>query len=325
MATSHGVVVCGEALIDLVPVSARSPGDGPIYRAVCGGSPYNVAIGLGRLGQPTWFLGRLSRDGNGRLLAQRLAQSGVSLDCVVSGAAPTTLACVFPPQPGRADVDYAFYVAGTSGAEFLAEDFPLVPPAGASVLHFGSFAALMPGSGGLIRDFARQSRLLVSYDPNIRPSLTPDLAQMRADAAACMAIADLVKLSDADAAWLYPGMPHDQMARSILQRGVRLVALTCGADGAILWTDRHRVAVPAPPVAVVDTVGAGDSFMATLLWALGNADALTQDGLGETAEAALFEIASLACRSASMVCGRQGADPPFVAELVRPISLSSSY
>lgn len=320
MTASHGVLVCGEALIDLVPVSARSPGDGPMYRAVCGGSPYNVAIGLGRLGLPTWFLGRLSRDGNGRLLSQRLSQSGVSLDCVVSGAAPTTLACVFPPQPGRADVDYAFYIAGTSGAEFRPEDFPMTPPAGARVVHFGSFAALMPGSGALIRDFARRSRLLVSYDPNIRPSLTPDLAQMRTDAAACMAVADLVKLSDADAAWLYPGMAHDAMAAALLGQGVRLVALTCGADGAVIWTDRHRVAVPALPVEVVDTVGAGDSFMATLLWALGNADALTRDGLGEIASSTLVEIGTLACRSAAMVCGRQGADPPFVEELVRPMA-----
>jgi fructokinase len=305
-------LVCGEALIDLVPVD---DGSDPLLRAVCGGSPYNVAIGLGRLGAETHFLGRLSHDANGGRLARRLSENGVGVGFVAFGAAPSTLAYVFPPEPGRPDVGYAFYVDGTSGATLQPEDFPRSLPAHVRIVHFGSFSALLPRSGAMIRDFAAGSGCLVSYDPNVRPTITPDRDAGRQEIAACIAVADIVKLSDADAEWLYPGRPLDDIAGDILRLGPSLIAITRGADGAIVQTPTMRVAVPGVPTRVIDTVGAGDTFMAALLWGLGQRGLVDRRALASAGEADLTGAASVACRAAAIVCARPGADPPFAAEL----------
>lgn len=305
-------LVCGEALIDLVPIEA---GADPRFRAVCGGSPYNVAIGLGRLGAGAYFLGRLSRDGNGDRLARRLSDNGVSLEYVAFGSAPSTLAYVFPPEAGRPDVTYAFYVDGTSGAVLEPGDFPPALPPRIGAVHFGSFAALLPGSGARIRAFVAASGRVVSYDPNIRPTITPDRDAVRPDIAACVAVSDIVKLSDADAAWLYPGRPLDDVATDLLGSGASLVAITRGAEGAIARSRAARVSVPGVPTRVVDTVGAGDTFMAAFLWSLGRRGLMRRQALADAREADLAAAARVACQAASIVCGRRGAEPPFAAEL----------
>jgi fructokinase len=298
-------LVCGEALIDLVP------GPGGLMRPLCGGSPYNVAIGLGRLGADVKFLGRLSRDANGSRLADRLRENKVGLDFVAIGTAPSTLAYVFPPEPGRPDVGYAFYIEGTSGALFEAEDFPAELPENIFLLHVGSFSAILGESGARIRRFAQSSGRIVSYDPNIRPTI----AQDRQAIEACFAIADIVKLSDADAEFLYPGRAIDDVAATILRAGPALVAVTRGADGAMMRTAAQRIAVPGIPTEVVDTVGAGDTFMAALLWQLGLRGLIDRAALRGAAAAELEAVAHSACRAASIVVGRPGADPPFAAEL----------
>lgn len=307
-----GFLVCGEALIDLVPIDT---GPEPMMRAVCGGSPYNVAIGLGRLGADTRFLGRLSLDGNGRRLASRLAQNGVSLDLITYAAAPSTLAYVFPQEPGRPDVSYAFYVEGTSGAVFQEQDFPIALPASVGLVHFGSFAALLGRSGALVRAFAKSSGRIVSYDPNIRPTITPDPVTTRPIVAACIGAADIVKLSDADAEWLYPGRPLDDVMSDILGMGPSMVAITRGSEGAIAGTRTVRVALPGTPTQVVDTVGAGDTFMAAFLWDLGRRGLIDRDALAGASQTQLGGATSLACGAAALVCGRHGAEPPFRAEL----------
>lgn len=309
-----GFLVCGEALIDLVPIGS---GPEPTMRAVCGGSPYNVAIGLGRLGANTRFLGRLSRDANGGRLARRLSDNGVGLDLVAYGAAPSSLACVFPPEQGGADVGYAFYIDGTSGAVFQAEDFPSALPAAVGLVHFGSFSALLAGSGALIRAFVQGSGCIVSYDPNIRPTITPDPAAARPLVAACMAVADIVKLSDADASWLYPGRSLDDVVSDILAMGPSLVAVTRGAEGALAGTSTVRVALPGIPTRVVDTVGAGDTFMAAFLWDLGRRGLIDRRVLASASETQLHGATRLACQAAALVCARHGAEPPFKAELER--------
>ena len=305
-------VICGEALIDLVPMQG---GTDPTYRAACGGSPYNVAIGLGRLGAATHFLGRLSRDPNGERLAARLAANGVALDLVARGDAPQMLAYVFPPEPGRPDVGYAFYLDGTSGAAPEAADLAAPLPADLGVVHFGSFSAVLRRSGPAIRDFVRRSGVFASYDLNLRPTITPDRETARAAVAECAAIAGIVKLSDADADWLFPGRGFDDLAEDYLRGGASLVAMTRGPDGAVLRTPSVRVSVPGAPTTVVDTVGAGDSFMAALLWDLGRRRLLQAEPLAAAPEAALAAAATLACRAAAIVCTRRGAEPPTAAEL----------
>ncbi len=308
----HGFLVCGEALIDLVPIGT---GPEPAMRSVCGGSPYNVAIGLGRLGADTRFLGRLSRDANGRRLAARLAENGVGLDLVTYAAAPSTLAYVFPPEGGGSDVSYAFYLEGSSGAVFQAEDFPATLPASVGLVHFGSFAALLGQSGAMIRAFVQRSGCIVSYDPNIRPTVTPDPVATRPVVAACMAAADIVKLSDADADWLYPGQSLDDVLSGILAMGPSLAAITRGPQGALVATRSVRAAIPGIPTRVADTVGAGDTFMAAFLWDIGRRGLLDRTALAAASDSQLGGITALACQAAALVCARHGAEPPFRAEL----------
>lgn len=308
----HGFLVCGEALIDLVPIGT---GPEPAMRSVCGGSPYNVAIGLGRLGADTRFLGRLSRDANGRRLAARLAENGVGLDLVTYAAAPSTLAYVFPPEGGGSDVSYAFYLEGSSGAVFQAEDFPATLPASVGLVHFGSFAALLGQSGAMIRAFVQRSGCIVSYDPNIRPTVTPDPDVTRPLVAACMAAADIVKLSDADADWLYPGQSLDDVLASILAMGPSLAAITRGPQGALVATRSVCAAIPGIPTRVADTVGAGDTFMAAFLWDIGRRGLLDRTALAAASDSQLGGITALACQAAALVCARHGAEPPFRAEL----------
>ena len=308
----HGFLVCGEALIDLVPIGT---GPEPAMRSVCGGSPYNVAIGLGRLGADTRFLGRLSRDANGRRLAARLAENGVGLDLVTYAAAPSTLAYVFPPEGGGSDVSYAFYLEGSSGAVFQAEDFPATLPASVGLVHFGSFAALLGQSGAMIRAFVQRSGCIVSYDPNIRPTVTPDPVATRPVVAACMAAADIVKLSDADADWLYPGQSLDDVLSGILAMGPSLAAITRGSQGALVATRSVRAALPGVPTRVADTVGAGDTFMAAFLWDIGRRGLLDRAALAAASDSQLGGITALACQAAALVCARHGAEPPFRAEL----------
>ncbi|MBS0559496.1 MAG: carbohydrate kinase [Proteobacteria bacterium] len=305
-------VVCGEALIDLVPLGS---GTDHAYRATCGGSPFNVAIGLGRLGARAHFMGRLSRDPNGERLAARLAANGVALDLVARGDAPQMLAYVFPPEPGRPDVGYAFYLDGTSGAAPEAADMAAPLPADLAAVHFGSFSAVLPRSGPAIRDFVRRSGAFASYDLNLRPTITPDRDAVRAAVAECAAVAGIVKLSDADADWLFPGRGFDDLAEDWLRGGASLVAMTRGPEGALLRTASARVSAPGVPTTVVDTVGAGDTFMAALLWGLGRRDLLQAEALSAAPEAALAAAAALACRAAAIVCTRRGAEPPTAAEL----------
>ena len=312
----HGFLVCGEALIDLVPIDS---GPEPTMRSVCGGSPYNVAIGLGRLGADTRFLGRLSRDANGRRLAGRLAENGVGLDLVTYGAAPSTLAYVFPPDSGGPDVSYAFYLEGSSGAVFQAEDFPATLPASVGLVHFGSFAALLGQSGAMIRAFVQRSGCIVSYDPNIRPTVTPDPDVTRPLVAACMAAADIVKLSDADADWLYPGQSLDDVLASILAMGPSLAAITRGPQGALVATRSVCAAIPGIPTRVADTVGAGDTFMAAFLWDIGRRGLFDRNALAAASESQLGGITALACQAAALVCARHGAEPPFKAELEQAV------
>jgi fructokinase len=312
MSGAAAYLICGEALIDLIPLEG---GGEHHFIATPGGSPFNVAIGLGRLGAETFFLGRLSSDPNGRRLSRCLAENGVRLDFVRTGNTPSTLACIFPPEPGQPDVRYAFYLQGTSGAALDPADMPDHLPEQIRAVHFGSFAAILPGSGSLIRDFAAASGRLVSYDPNIRPSLMRDRDIARPEVEACMAVADLVKLSDADAAWLYPGRSIVDIAAEILRSGPTIVAVTKGADGAEIFTATDRIAVKGVPVSIVDTVGAGDTFMATLLWGLGRRNILSRDAFGSMKSETLAAVAATACRAAAIVCTRVGADMPSAAEL----------
>lgn len=314
MADVPQILVCGEALIDVVPQTGAAPGS---YRAVPGGSPYNVAIGLGRLRAPVGFLGRLSRDGNGVMQHENLVANGVAGDFLQSGPEPAALAFVFPPDPADQDVRYSFYLQGTSETALDPARIKEPLPAAVKHLHFGSFSMLLPPHAGIFQSLMRRERgrCCLSFDPNARPSITPDRDQVRNQIEGIIGQVDIVKASDADIAWLYPEQSLDSIGADWLARGAALVVMTRGPDGARgYWAGGH-VDVPGRTVSVIDTVGAGDSFMSTLLFGLWRGDKLQRSALTNLAAKELRAVLERACAAAALTCTRLGANPPTLAEL----------
>lgn len=288
------VAVLGEALVDVAPDGERP-----------GGSPYNVAVGLARLGRPTAFIGRLATDRYGTLLREHARRSGVDLRHVVTAGEPSTLATVHLDGAGAAHYD--FRVDGT--ADFAWTDAELAALPAIDVLHFGSLASwLPPAAEGIDRWLSRHRPGFVSYDPNVRPALQPDPAKARAEVERSLRHADLVKASAEDVAYLYGNDPIERAARRWLALGPTVVVITRGAAGPIACTALSTVARPSPQVRVVDTVGAGDAFTAGLL------DALLQRELCCDDLSAVLDEAALV---AAITCSRAGADPPWRDEIDR--------
>ncbi|HLU33708.1 MAG TPA: carbohydrate kinase [Natronosporangium sp.] len=308
------IVVAGEALVDLTPTAqgAGAHDDGGLeFTARPGGSPFNVAIGLGRLGTPVAFLGVLSGDAFGRRLRAHLRTNGVDLSLVVPAGAPTALA--FAHLAG-AEPEYSFYVEGTT-LRAAGPDAPALPPG--APLHTGSLAlALEPSAGrlaGLLR--AEAGQRLISVDPNIRPGLIPDRGAYLDQLGGWLGAADLVKVSAADLAWLYPHETPAEVARRWLAAGPVLVLVTAGSQGATAFTGRREVFAPAATVTVADTIGAGDAFSAATLAWLWEQGVRERGALAGLDEAALRRLLTFANQVAAHTCARPGADPPRREEL----------
>ena len=306
------VVVAGEALVDLVPDAAGH------LRPLPGGSPLNVAVGLGRLGLPTGYLGPLSRDAFGDLLAARLAEAGATAVLPDRCAAPTTLAMVHLDPAGVAA--YSFYLDGTSAVGLTAADVAALPDAvTAAPLHvsLGAIALGSPGTGAVLAGLlaAAGRRRFTSLDPNVRPAVIPDLGAARDAMEAAVATVDLVKVSDEDLGVLHPGVDPLSVAARWAADGT-LVVVTRGAAGAVaLRGDGILAEARSPRVEVVDTVGAGDAFTAGLLAAL-DAGGLLDRGTLARADGATVAVAlRTAARVAALTCTRPGADPPHRDEL----------
>ena len=311
------LVVVGEALVDMVPTRC----DGVRHFAPRpGGSPYNVAVGAARLDVPAAFLGRLSTDPFGRMLRDHLATGGVSVEHVVDSADPTALAFVHPDERGVAE--YSFYMTGTAERQLVVSD--VASDLRPTMLHVGSIALVLEPIATtvdvLVERFAGDS--VVTLDPNVRPQFIPDREDYRARLARLLPHVDIVKVSDDDLGWLEPGQDPLDLAGGWLDHGPRLVIVTRGAEGAVALTPGGTVAVAARPVAVADTVGAGDSFMAaTLAWVAEHRDAL--DGaLGD--RVMLADLLHRAVAAAAITCGRPGADPPSRAELDAALGAAAS-
>lgn len=303
------ITVIGEALIDLTPMGA----DGPELVPVPGGSPFNVAIGAARLGAPTAFVGVLSDDAFGQLLAARLDAEGVDISAAPRSGAPTTLAVVSLDRHGRATYD--FYLEGTSAVDLTAADIAL--PGGTEIVHVSCGAVTLahePAGLALRAALGRADGALRSFDPNVRPAFIDDHDRYVALVEDTVAGCDLVKVSDEDLGWCYPDEPVEAVARRWMQSGPALVMVTGGPVGAVAY-GTERAEVPAPLVDVVDTVGAGDSFSAALLGWLHRRGATDRTALASLDRTALTEALRFAVRAAAVTCTRRGADPPRSAEL----------
>jgi len=305
------IAVCGEALVDLVPVDPA----GRRFDALPGGSPANTAVALARLGVPAMLLARLSEDSFGRLLREHLVSSGVDLSRTVTAAEPSSLAVVGLGADG--DASYRFDLRGTADWQWAdAELGPL--PEHVLAVHAGSLALSLPPGGAVLERFLSQARgrCTVSVDPNLRAGLLPDLDATRAAVLRWLALADVVKASTGDLALLYPGEDPEQVVRDWAGLGPGLVVLTRAGQGALAVLARTGEVVrrQAVPVTVVDTVGAGDTFTAGMLGHLHASGLLggRLDGVGVEQVAAALDRA---LRAAAVTCGRAGADPPYAREL----------
>ena len=305
------IVVAGEALMDVYDAGATATG--VALDARMGGSPFNVAIGLTRLGRPAAFYGGVSKGFLGERLIAALAAEGVGLDAVVRLAAPTTLALV--GLDARGVPDYAFYGAGAADRSLTLDTLARVPAARA--FHFGSYSMVVePTAATLVALAERESRrAVISWDPNVRLNVEPDTAVWRALFERMVPLCHLFKVSEEDLAHLWPGRDPDDCAAEWTARGVRLVVVTRGDGGAIAWSAAGRVERPARRVAVIDTVGAGDTFQAALLTALAERDRLSVAAIGGSSLPELAEIVDFAGAAAALTCTRRGADLQRRAEL----------
>jgi fructokinase len=308
------VAVAGEALVDFVPAG----GDG-VFRAAPGGSPANVAVGLARLEVPTRLLARIADDLLGHRLRAHLDANGVDLSFAVRAAEPTSLAIVAVGRDGV--VEYDFRVDGTADWQWRDAELAGALDGRVVALHAGSLALTMPPGADVLQRLlagARQA-MTVSYDPNCRPLLmgSPDAVRGRIEG--LVALADVVKASADDLAWLLPGRPPEQVAESWLARGPSLVVITLGPGGLLAATRQAGVLRrPGRVVQVADTVGAGDACMAALLAGLhrrGLLGAPRRPALQALDEATVAALADEAVAGAAITCTRPGADPPTAAEL----------
>jgi fructokinase len=287
------VLVIGEALVDIVETDAATT-EHP------GGSPANVALGLSRMGVPVELLTWLAHDARGDLIATHLVHSGVRIAPASFGAGrtPTARARLRPDGSAAYEFDIAWDVP------------PIEPPTSLAAVHTGSIGAFAAPGAAKVADLLRRTDApIVSFDPNVRPALMPPHDEAVASFEAMCGLATLVKLSDEDAQWLWPDVaPPDVLAR-ILALGPRVAAITLGGEGAALATADAHVRVPAVPVEVADTIGAGDTFMASLIAsAVAHADApLTREALTAFGERAV--------RAAAITVSRPGADLPWAREL----------
>jgi fructokinase len=292
------VLVVGEALVDVVEQEGAEP------TPHAGGSPFNVAVGLSRLDVPTRLASQLAPDSYGDLLRSRLAESGVVLDSLEPVPARTSSARATLAADGSAS--YVF--------DLTWDPETLPDPADFEAVHIGSLGTSLQPGAGLVADLAIMADAVgvpVSFDPNVRLTVEPDHAVWRGIFDAIAPHASIIKMSDEDAAVLFPGEDPQALAQRLASDGA-LVAITRGGEGAVVANRWQAMSIPPADLRVVDTIGAGDSFMAAMLAWCATYAWPTADELDPTE---LTDLAMYASSAAAITCSRPGADPPWTSEL----------
>jgi fructokinase len=305
-------LVCGEALFDIFATAPSHAGLSLEGRV--GGSPFNVALGLARLGRPVGYFGALSRDIFGEHLLDALRGEGVRTESTLRTDAPTTLSIVGVDERGVPS--YTFH--GERGAD---RDVPHAAleavPADGRALHFGSYSMVVEPVGTTLRALVEREyqRRLIAYDPNVRLNVVPSIDRWREVMRWMARRAHLLKASEEDVGLLYPGVALQALVHAWLDEGVKLAVITRGAAGAVAWTANAHARCAAHPVAVVDTVGAGDAFQAATLAWLAEHDALEPTVLRALTAPALESMLHFASLAAAHTCSLQGAQLPPRADL----------
>lgn len=292
------IISCGEALVDLVPAP------------VPGGGPMNVAVTCARLGAPTAFVGRVSTDSHGEAIWEHLVTSGVDVRLTQRGPEPTCRAEVFGDPP-------VFRFHGEHTADvFVEPPDPALLIGGPHLLHGGTLSIFREPGAGVLAELAESLDGIVSFDPNVRPQIIEPLGRARWQPwfDRWCAVASLFRASDDDLAWIWPDRDKDDIAAELLARGIVVLITTRSVDVTVHTAQGH-ITVPVPPVEVVDTVGAGDSFCGGVLTQLWERHIHTVGALATVTLREWREIVTFAISVAGIKVRRQGADPPFVGDL----------
>lgn len=300
------ILCAGESLIDMVP-------DNGGFRPLAGGSVYNTAIALGRLGEPTAYLWPISRDVFGDVLLRPLAEAAVNTDLCPRTDRLTTLALV---TLTAGEARYSFYDEGSAGRMLTPDDLPPLPDA-IGALFIGGISLVPDPCGAAMESLIARDghRLPVMLDPNIRPFFIAHPDAYRGRLSRLIAKADIVKLSADDLEWLLPGQSPDDAAREVLAQGPAIVLQTGGAAGARAHWSGDAVAAPAVRTTVADTIGAGDTFNAGFLASLHRQGVLSKAGLAAISTEQLATALSLGAEAAAVTVSRPGANPPWAHEM----------
>ena len=305
------ILCCGEALIDFLP---REGKDGAaVYQPVNGGSVYNTAIALGRLGVPVGFFAGISTDFFGDGILEGLTESKVNLKYIRKKPQHTTLAFV---KLSNGHARYSFIDDASAGRNLVKADMPKLGK-DVAALHFGSISLIPEPEGTTYEALQkREARSrVISIDPNIRPSQIKDRKKHLARLARMMALADIVKISDEDVQWMTGKTDFADPAKKWLKAGAKVVAVTRGGDGVEVYAKGIALSLPAPKVKVADTVGAGDTFTAGFLCHLDRNGLLSKKAVASLSEAQLRAAAEFAMACAAVTVSRPGANPPWAKEV----------
>ena len=305
------ILVAGESLVDIVVRSDGRRSEHP------GGSPANVAVGLGRLGHQVTLATTLGDDDRGKVVRAALERSNVELAPGSVGSAPTSTATAWLDARGAARYDFDITWDPTG-----LDTVPIGP-----LVHTGSIAAYLEPGADAVEELVKRAAetALVTFDPNIRPRLLDDREAVLTRLTRLVASCGVVKVSDEDLDWLYPGIAPTAVARSWIALGAGLVVITAGARGSFAVHGAGEVHVASSTTPVIDTVGAGDSYMSGLIDAMTTTGLVASSGGDPTAGVRRLSLSDLrsfmhhANISAAITVGRAGAEPPTRDELP-PIS-----
>ena len=316
------IICCGEALIDMARVQVR--GFGEVFAPFPGGSPYNTAIAVAKLGVPAKFLGRLSTDYFGEILFQRLKKNRVGLELVNRSGQNSTLAFVKPEK--AKDPQYIFYAESSADRSLQTSDLPPKLPADTKCIQFGSISMTMDPIASaieslILREGTRKSTdqmdgaPVISFDPNIRPFMIKDRALYIEKFEKWIAASTIAKISFEDFGFIYPKMDPEKALQKVLSMGPWLAICTMGAKGALAMLRRNdgsviKASAPGIPIKLKDTIGAGDTFHGAFLSWLEMKGKMSRSALAGMSEADLYNALLFANKAAAIVCSRAGAEPP---------------
>ncbi len=297
--------VCGEVLIDLIPVA---PGSSERLPHV-GGGPANTAKARARLGRDVYFIDGISTDDYGVAARKELLDDEVKLDLALTSDKPTCLAIVSLDANNSAS--YEFKIEGTATFDFSLDWLPDPSRYQPQVLHIGTLVTIIEPSASVLYDWVLQVAEFapIVFDPNIRPSVMGDRDRYEAAVEKWAAISSVIKVSDDDLAWLFPGMSVEEVATRWVRDGAALVVVTRGSKGLIGFTADGAVEVPGVKIEVADTVGAGDTVGAIIV------EQMVEQGILALTGDILKSVLERAAKAAAITCSRPGANPPYLREL----------